>query len=113
VKSVLLLIATVILLATPVFADEKTDAAIKALQALETDSAKLAPFCAIVKDMSNLGEGDDAESNDLEAKMEEYLKSLGPDYALAWSLGENLDPSSPESAALDAAFDHLEDKCGN
>ena len=98
--------------AAPAFADDKTDAAIRALDALEADPVKLEPFCAIVKEMSALGEGDDVKSEELEVKMEEYLTSLGPDYADAWSIGEDLDPSSPEAAKLDAAFDRIEQKCG-
>ena len=106
------LIAIGLALATPAFADEKTDAAIRALDALEADPVKLEPFCAIVKEMSGLGEGDDVKSEELEVKMEEYLTSLGPDYANAWSIGEDLDPSSADAANLDAAFDRIEQKCG-
>ncbi|MFO0992645.1 MAG: hypothetical protein U1E67_12040 [Hyphomicrobiales bacterium] len=106
------LIAFALAIATPAFADEKTDAAIRALDALEADPVKLEPFCAIVKEMSSLGEGDDVKSEELEVKMEEYLTSLGPDYASAWSIGEDLDPSSAEAAKLDAAFDRIEQKCG-
>jgi len=108
-----MLVACGLAVASPAFADEKADAAIRALDALEADPAKLEPFCAIVKEMSALGEGDDVKSEELEVKMEEYLTSLGPDYASAWSIGEDLDPSSPESASLDAAFDRIEQKCGN
>lgn len=106
------LIACALALAIPAFADEKTDAAIRALDALEADPAKLEPFCAIVKEMSSLGEGDDVKSEELEVKMEEYMTGLGPEYADAWSLGEDLDPASPEAANLDAAFDRIEQKCG-
>lgn len=106
------LIALGLALASPTFADEKTDAAVRALDALEADPVKLEPFCAIVKEMTALGEGDDVKSEELEVKMEEYLTGLGPDYADAWSLGEDLDPSSPEAAKLDAAFDRIEQKCG-
>ncbi len=111
-KFLLPLVALGLALATPAQADEKTDAAIRALDALEADPAKLEPFCAIVKEMSALGEGDDVKSEELEVKMEEYLTSLGPAYADAWSIGEDLDPSSPEAANLDAAFDRIEQKCG-
>jgi hypothetical protein len=112
VKLPFLLIAFGIAFAMPAFADEKTDAAIRALDALEADPAKLEPFCAIVKEMAALGEGDDVKSEELEVKMEEYLTSLGTEYADAWSVGEDLDPSSPEAAKLDAAFDRIEQKCG-
>lgn len=111
-KLFLPLIAVGLALTMPAFADERTDAAIRALDALEADPVKLEPFCAIIKEMSALGEGDDVKSEELEVKMEEYLTSLGPDYASAWSIGEDLDPSSPEAANLDAAFDRVEQKCG-
>ena len=51
------LIACGLALASPAFADEKTDAAIRALDELEADPAKLEPFCAIVKEMTRLGRG--------------------------------------------------------
>ena len=111
-KLIIAILASVVALAGPVFADAKTDAAIRALDELEADPAKLEPFCAITKEMSQLGEGDDVKSEELEVRMEEYLTSLGPDYANAWTVGEDLDPSSPEAAALDAAFDRIEQKCG-
>jgi len=112
VKLLFVLVACGLAVASPAFADEKADAAIRALDALEADPAKLEPFCAILKEMSALGEGDDVKSEELEVKMEEYLTSLGPDYATAWTIGEDLDPSSPESTSLDAAFDRIEQKCG-
>ena len=112
-KVLFALFACAIALASPVFADEKSDAAIRALDDLQADPAKLEPFCAITKEMSALGEGDDVKSEELEVKMEEFLTGLGPAYAAAWSLGEDLDPSSAEAAALDAAFDRLEQKCGD
>lgn len=111
-KFLFILIAGGLALASPAFADDKTDAAIRALDALEADPAKLEPFCAIVKEMTALGEGDDVRSEELEVKMEEYMTGLGPEYADAWSLGEDLDPSSTEAANLDAAFDRIEQKCG-
>ncbi len=111
-KLIFTLIFLGLALAAPAYADEKTDAAIRALDALEADPAMFEPFCAIVKEMSSLGEGDDVKSEELEVKMEEYLTGLGPAYADAWGLGEELDPSSPEAANLDAAFDRIEQKCG-
>ena len=111
-KLMISLIVLGLALTAPAFADEKTDAAIRALDSLEADPAKFEPFCAIVKEMSSLGEGDDVKSEELEVKMEEYLTGLGPAFADAWSLGEDLDPSSSEAANLDAAFDRIEQKCG-
>ena len=112
-KLVFVLVACAIALASPARADDKFDAAIRALDDLEADPAKLEPFCAIVKEMAALGEDDDVKGEELEVAMEEFLDGLGPDYANAWSLGEDLDPSSPEAASLDAAFDRIEQKCGD
>jgi hypothetical protein len=113
VKLTIAILASVLASVSPAFADAKIDAAIRALDELEADPAKLAPFCAIANEMSQLGEGDDVKSEELEVKMEEYLTGLGPDFANAWTVGEDLDPSSPEAAALDAAFDRIEQKCGS
>ncbi|MGE0004277.1 MAG: hypothetical protein AB7S92_01690 [Parvibaculaceae bacterium] len=94
----------------PARADEKVDAAIRALDALEADAGKLQGYCAIIKELFAAGE-DDEKSEALEAKMEQYLTGLGPDYVAAWELGEDLAPGSDGAAKLDAAFERLEDKC--
>lgn len=104
-----LLLATMLACASA-HADERVDAAVRALDAIEADAGKLQGFCAIVKEMFAAGE-DEQKSEELEAKMEQYLTSLGPEYLSAWELGEDLGQGSAEAARLEAAFERLEDKC--
>lgn len=103
---------TLMLAGLPAHADEKVDAAIRALNDIEADAVKTQAYCAIVKEMFAAGE-DEEKSEELEVKMEEYLTSLGTDYLAAWQLAEALAPGSEEATALDAAFDRLEEKCGD
>jgi hypothetical protein len=90
-------------------ADEKVDAAIRTLDALEADPGKLQGYCAILKEMFAAGE-DEAKNEPLEAKMEQYLTTLGPEYLAAWALGEDVAQGS-DAAKLESAFERLEDKC--
>ena len=103
---------TLMLASPPAHADEKVDAAIRALDAITADAAKAQAYCAIVKEMFAAGE-DEEKAEEVGLKMEQYLTSLGPDYLSAWQLAETLASESPEGKALDEAFDRLEEKCGD
>jgi hypothetical protein len=104
------LLATMMLVCPLAYADEKVDAAVRALDAMEADAGKMQGYCAIIKEIFAAGE-DEEKGEELEAKMEQYLTSLGPEYASAWELGEALQEGSAEAAKLEAAFERLEDKC--
>ena len=103
-------LAGVMLVCTPVQADEKVDAAIRTLDALEADAGKLQGYCAILKEMFAAGE-DEAKSAAIETKMEEYLTTLGPEYVAAWELGGDMAQVTDGADKLEAAFERLEDKC--
>ena len=108
-KYLVLCLAIFLGLCSSVRADERVDAAIRALDALEADAGKLQGYCAILKEMFAAGE-DEAKNEELETKMEQYLTTLGPEYLAAWQLGEDV-AQAPDSAKLEAAFERLEDKC--
>ena len=89
-------------------ADAKVDAAVKTLAAVGADSAKLATYCAMSKEMASSGEKASPESD---AKIDGYIKTLGPDFEAAWNAGENLPENSPDAKVLGDAIDALEQKC--
>jgi hypothetical protein len=54
--------------------------------------------------------GDDPDDA-TEAKIDGYVKQLGPEFQSAWDAGDNIDENSPDGKKLDAALDDLSNKC--
>jgi hypothetical protein len=98
-------------------ADPKVDSAISVFQQVGNDQGKLTIYC----EMSDVAEpeGDeepaaaDNEKEDpaVEAKIDGYLKQLGPDFEAAWDTSEETDENSADGKLLSAALDALGDKC--
>jgi hypothetical protein len=89
-------------------ADAKIDAAVKTLKQVESDPAKLKTFCAMSDAMDAEGDKEDSAAD---AKIDGYMKELGPDFETAWNAGENLDENSPDGKQLNDAVDGLASKC--
>jgi hypothetical protein len=89
-------------------ADAKIDAAVKTFKQVEGDAAKLKTFCAMSNAMDAEGDKEDAAAD---AKIDGYMKELGPDFETAWNAGENLDENSPDGKRLNDAMDELASKC--
>lgn len=94
---------------SPAFAqDAKIAAAVATFKATAADPAKVATYCEMSNAMATTGDQPDPKA---EAKADELLKKLGPDFATAWNAGENLAENSPDAKALTAAMDELDSKC--
>ena len=92
-------------------ASPRAEAATKALAKIESDPAKFKAFCALIKYL--MAANDDAVKSDaLDKQMVQLLRSIGPDVFLAWDLAGEIDPQTEDGAALEAAFDAIEGKCG-
>ena len=52
------------------------------------------------------------KSEALDKQMDQLLRSIGPDVFLAWDLAGEIDPQTEDGAALEAAVDAIEGKCG-
>jgi hypothetical protein len=89
-------------------ASAKVDAAVKTFRAVSADPAKLKIFCEMKKTMEAAGDRDDPGDD---AKIEGYMKQLGNDFQTAWSAGDDVDETSPDGKALNAAIDALSAKC--
>jgi hypothetical protein len=95
--------------AVPVLAAApKVDAAIKEFKAVSADAGKLKTFCAMNKTMESAGEKEDPG---LDAKIDGYMKQLGPSFEAAWNASEGLDENSPDGKAWNDALDQLMEKC--
>ena len=93
---------------TALAADSKVDSAVATFKAVENDAGKLKIFCEMSATMDKAGENPDAAAD---AKIDGYMKELGPDFATAWNAGEGVDESSADGKTLDAALDELGNKC--
>jgi len=108
-KRVLAACAAICLAAQPVLAaSPKVDAAVKTFNAVAADPGKLKTFCDMSKVMDAMG---DKEDKAAEAKINDFMKQLGPDFETAWNAGEGIDENSADGKALNAALDDLAAKC--
>jgi hypothetical protein len=106
-----------ILISTAVFltsiaafaADSKVDSAVATFKTVEGDAGKLKIFCEMSGVMDKAGDNPDATAD---AKIDGYMKQLGPDFGTAWNAGEGVDENSADGKKLDAALDELGSKCG-
>ena len=89
-------------------ADNKIDSALATFKSVEGDAGKLKIFCEMSSAMDKAGDNPDAAAD---AKIDGYMKQLGPDFTTAWNVGEG-DQNSADGKKLDAALDELGSKCG-
>lgn len=91
-------------------ADPKVEQAVKTFEAVGNDATKLKAFCDMSKTMEEVGD-DEKKAEAADAKIDGYMKTLGPDFESAWSAGDNLKDDSPDLKTLDDALDKLQAKC--
>jgi hypothetical protein len=89
-------------------ADSKVDSAVTTFKSVESDAGKLKIFCEMSSAMDKAGDNPDAAAN---AKIDGYMKQLGPDFATAWNAGEGVNENSADGKKLNTALDELGNKC--
>jgi hypothetical protein len=102
------LAAAVVLGAGAAPAAPQVDAAIKAVEAVAADPAKLKLFCDLNKLLLSAGDSDDPET---QKQVEAIVAKMGPHFSAAWDVGEELDENTPEGREFYGAVDALADKC--
>ena len=107
-KRLLATCLTLALSAPVLAASPKIDAAVTTFKSVGADAGKLKIFCEMKKTMEAAGDRDDPGDD---AKIEGYMKQLGNDFQTAWSAGDDVDETSPDGKALNAAIDALSAKC--
>jgi len=85
-----------------------TDAAVATFQSVAKDPGKMQLYCEMSAVMDKAGDNPD---NATEAKIDGYVKQLGPEFQSAWDVGDDVDENSPDGKRLDAALDDLTNKC--
>jgi len=89
-------------------ADAKVESAVKVFKQTEADAGKMKTYCEMDKTLDAAGDKEDAATD---AKLDGYLKQLGPDFETAWDTSEAIDETSADGKALGAALDELGSKC--
>ena len=89
-------------------ADGKVDSAVTTFKSVESDAGKLKIFCEMSSAMDKAGDNPDAAAD---AKIDGYMKQLGPDFATAWNAGDGVEENSADGKKLNAALDELGNKC--
>jgi hypothetical protein len=89
-------------------ADPKIDAALKTFKAVAADPGKLKTFCTMTKAMDDAGEKSTPEDD---AKIEGFMKQLGPDFETAWGAVEGPDDKNPDVKLFYEGLDALVAKC--
>ncbi|HET9312697.1 MAG TPA: hypothetical protein VFO04_01740 [Nitrospira sp.] len=89
-------------------ASPPVDAAIKKIQAVVADAGKMKLFCDL---NGALDSGEDKEDPAVEKKIDGIVTQLGPDFAAAWKVGDELDETSPDATEFAAAVEAIAEKC--
>jgi hypothetical protein len=89
-------------------ADPKIESALKTFKAVGANPGKLKTFCDMTKAMDDVGEKSTPEDD---AKIEGLMKSLGPDFEVAWGTVEGPDDKNPDVKLFYDGLDELVAKC--
>jgi hypothetical protein len=89
-------------------ASPSVNQAIKAIEAVGSDPARLKLFCDLNKVLQAAG---DKEDPGIQKQLEAIISQLGPDFGAAWDVGDELDETSPDGQEFYTAVDTLADKC--
>jgi hypothetical protein len=89
-------------------ASPSVDLAIKAIEAVGSDPAKLKMFCELNKLLQSTGDKEDPAA---QKQVEDIVSKMGPDFSAAWDIGDELDESSEDGQEFYGAVDTLAEKC--
>jgi hypothetical protein len=89
-------------------ASPQVDAAIKAIEAVGNDPARLKLFCELNKLLQDAGDKEDPATH---KQIEDLVTKIGSDFGAAWDVGDELDENSPDGQEFYAAVDTLAEKC--
>jgi hypothetical protein len=89
-------------------ASPQVQLAIKAVEAVGNDPAKLKVFCQLNKLLQAAGETEDAA---VQKQIEDLVAQIGPEFSAAWDIGDELDENTEDGQAFYEAVDTLAEKC--
>ena len=91
-------------------ASPAVDLAIKTIEAVGADAAKLKIFCSLNKLLQESGEKEDPA---IQKQVDDLVAQLGSEFSAAWDVGDELDENSPDGQEFYTAVDALAEKCNN
>jgi hypothetical protein len=89
-------------------ASPQVDLAIKAVQAVGNDPARLKVFCEFHKLLQTVGDNEDEAA---QKQIEALVTRIGPDFSAAWDVAEELDENSEDGEEFYDAVETLAEKC--
>ena len=89
-------------------ASPQVDLAIRAVQAVGSDPARLKVFCEFHKLLQSVG---DKEDEATQKQIESLVAKIGPDFSAAWDIAEELDENSEDGEEFYDAVETLGEKC--
>jgi hypothetical protein len=89
-------------------ASPQVAAAIKAVEAVGNDPAKLKVFCEFNKLLQSIG---DTENEASQKQIGELVAKIGQDFSAAWDVAEEIDENSEDGQEFYDAIDTLAEKC--
>jgi hypothetical protein len=89
-------------------ASPAVDLAIKTIESVGNDAAKLKLFCNLNKVLQDSGDKDDPA---IQKQIDDLVAQLGADFSAAWDIGDELDENSPDGQEFYGAVDALAEKC--
>jgi len=93
-------------------ADPKLEAALKSFTSVGADAEKLKTYCLMTAAMASTENATDQTQNqEIDQKIDDYIKALGQDFSDAMNLEESLDPNSADGKAYNDAVNALDAKC--
>jgi hypothetical protein len=92
-------------------ASPQVEAAVKVLQAVGSDPAKLDKFCKVMKVVEGIQERIERLEARVTAQLDQALGESFKAYREAAKKADDDADETPDSKALTAAFDELSDKC--
>ena len=114
-----LIVAILVIAAVPVFAQaQKPSAAIvthadarKVLEIIKGDKAKTQTYCDMVKLGHQMAAADEKKADELNQKMGELQKKLGPEYAALMDGFQDIDLGSEVGREMSSMFAALDGLC--
>lgn len=89
-------------------ASPQVSLAIRAVQAVGNDPARLKLFCEFYKLLQTVGDKEDDAS---QKQIEDLVVRIGPDFSAAWDIADELDENSADGQEFYDAVDSLAEKC--
>ena len=112
-----LIVALLVITAVPVCAQAQEPNAVtnadvqKVVKIISGNKAKTKTYCDMAKLGNQIAEADEKKADELNQKMDELRKKLGPEYVALMDAFQDIDPDSEVGQEIDTMLDALDKSC--